>query len=115
MALQLKPLNCPHCDSVINKRQLQKSGHLKAFLKSKSVPCPHCQQSVIYPEHADTLLSVGILIAVFLAPLFHVWEVSWVSSKAVFGAGVIIAIIGMLTQKLDKGIDTKAEEDTVDE
>ncbi len=115
MALQLKPLRCPHCDAAIEKRQLQNSGHLKAFLKSQSFPCPHCKEFALYPENADTLLSVGILITVILAPLLHLWEVTWADSKVVFGLGIIIVIAGMLTQKLAKGIDPQGSEGTANE
>ncbi len=54
------------------------------------------------PEKYETLISVGILISVILAPLLLIWEVSFLDSRAVFGLGAALAITGLITQKLDK-------------
>ena len=102
MAILIKPLRCPHCQQPMDKSLLRRQGLLKAFLNRKAFPCPHCQAQVIYPEKADTTLSMGIFVAVILAPLFHFWQVEFIASQNLFALGVAIIIVGLLTQKLDK-------------
>ncbi len=102
MALLFKPLKCPHCEQPIDKRLLRQHKLLKTFLKRKPFPCPHCQAMAIYPEQSDTLLSMGLFVAVILAPLFHLWQVNFIEPKWLFGLGVAIVIAGSLTQKLNK-------------
>lgn len=86
----------------MDKRLLNQHNLLQNFLKSKPFACPHCQQGVVYPEKADTLLSAGIFVAVILAPLFHYWEIGLMDSRYLFILGVAIAIVGLFTQKLVK-------------
>ncbi|WP_439134839.1 hypothetical protein [Pseudomaricurvus sp.] len=102
MALVFKSLRCPHCQQPIDKPLLKQHGLLQAFLKRKPFPCPHCQEQAVLPEKYETLISIGILTAVILAPLLLVWEVSFVDSKLLFGLGAALAIAGLITQKLDK-------------
>ncbi|NIB42016.1 hypothetical protein HBA55_20595 [Pseudomaricurvus alkylphenolicus] len=102
MALLLKPLRCPHCQEPIDKALLRRSGRLQAFLKRKSFGCPHCEQAVLFPEKADTTVSLGIFVAVILAPLFHLWEVNFIDSRHLFGVGVVVIAAGLFTQKLVK-------------
>lgn len=100
--LVFKPLRCPHCQKPVDKPLLKQHGLLQAFLKRKPFACPHCQQQVVLPEKYETLISVGILIAVVLAPLLLFWDVSYLDSKVVFGFGAALSIVGLITQKLDK-------------
>tara|TARA_B100000809_G_scaffold45805_1_gene40206 strand:+ start:1901 stop:2212 length:312 start_codon:yes stop_codon:yes gene_type:complete len=102
MALLLKPIHCPHCQQPINKGLLQKHGALKAFLGSKPFPCPHCEQQVLFPENGDQVLSIGLLLTVILAPLFHLWQVDFIDSRVLLGLGIATIIVGIFTQKLDK-------------
>ncbi|MBU3069559.1 hypothetical protein KOI40_06975 [Aestuariicella sp. G3-2] len=102
MALVLKSLRCPHCQQPVDKPLLKERGLLQTFLKRKPFPCPHCEEQVVLPEKYETLISVGILISVILAPLLLIWEVSFLDSRAVFGLGAALAITGLITQKLDK-------------
>lgn len=102
MALLIKPLRCPHCQQPIDKPLLKRHGQLKTFLQRKAFPCPHCGQSVVLPELSETMISVGILIAAILAPLFHLWDVSFIDSRLVFATGAMLVIAGVATQKLHK-------------
>lgn len=102
MALVLKPLKCPFCHQPIDKRLLKRSGLLKAFLNRTAFPCPHCQQQIRLPEHADTVVSMGLFVAVILAPLFHYWEVNLLDSKILFLLGCAICFAGLWTQRLEK-------------
>lgn len=102
MALLIKPLRCPHCSEPMDKALLRRHGELKTFLERKPFPCPHCSRQVVFPEQADTVLSMGIFVAVILAPLFHYWEVSFINSVQLFTLGCAIIITGLLTQKLKK-------------
>ena len=102
MALLLRPLPCPHCQRPINKPILKEHGLLSDFLKSKPLPCPHCDAKVIYPEKADTLLSVGLMVAAIVAPLFHYWQVEFLDAKWVFALGAAMTVAGIFTQKLAK-------------
>lgn len=102
MALLIKPLRCPYCSEPIDKRLLRQHQLLQRFLKRKPFPCPHCQQSVVYPEQADTVISLGIFVAVILAPLFHFWSLEFIRSEHLFVLGSAIIIAGLLTQKLHK-------------
>ena len=101
MAILLKPLPCPACNQSISKRQLQSSGQLKAFLNSKEFACPHCQGTLQYPENGDRLLSLGILVAVFIAPLLQYWNADSIAGKVAFGIGAAMTITGIVTQKID--------------
>ena len=102
MALLIKPLRCPHCQEPMDKRLLRLHGKLKAFLNRKPFACPHCQQGVIFPEKADNLVSMGLFVAVILAPLFHFWQVDPIDPKHVFVIGTAVTLIGLFTQKLQK-------------
>lgn len=102
MALLLKPLRCPHCSEPIDKALLRRSGKLQTFLKRKAFGCPHCDRQVIFPEKADTTVSLGIFVAVILAPMFHLWSVAFIDSKHLFAVGVAVIAAGLFTQKLAK-------------
>lgn len=102
MALLLKPLRCPHCQQPIDKALLRRHGQLQTFLKRKPFPCPHCEKSTVFPEKADTTVSMGIFLAVILAPLFHLWEINFIDAKHLFALGIAVIITGVMTQKLDK-------------
>ncbi len=102
MALLLKPLRCPHCQQPIDKALLRRHGQLQSFLRRKPFPCPHCEQSTVFPEKADTTVSMGIFLAVILAPLFHLWEFDFIEAKHLFALGVAVIVVGVMTQKLDK-------------
>ena len=102
MALHLKSLPCPHCQQSIHKSQLQQQQLLKKYLSSKPFPCPNCSEKIIYPENADQLLSIGLLFTMILAPLFHLWQVEWFDSRLLLGAGIIITLMGIFTRKLAK-------------
>ena len=102
MALLLKPIHCPHCQKPIDKPLLQKHGALKAFLGSKPFPCPHCELQVLFPENGDQVLSIGLLLTVILAPLFHLWQVDFIDSRLLLGLGITTIVVGIFTQKLDK-------------
>lgn len=103
MVFILKPLRCPHCNQPMDKSLLRRKGLLTDFLKRKPFPCPHCQKPVLLPERADTVVSIGIFIAVILAPVFHYWEVNLVDSGILFALGAGIGLVGLWTQKLVKG------------
>ena len=100
--LNLKPLRCPYCRQPVNKKQLREQQQLQAFLKRQPFPCPHCGQRVLCPEQSDTLISVGLLVTAILTPLFHYWEISWLTPPQLFSLGVAIVITGVMTQKLIK-------------
>ena len=102
MALLLKPLRCPYCSEPMDKRLLRREGLLHDFLKSNKFPCPHCKNWVVYPEKADTAASMGIFIAVILAPLFHFWDVKLMDTRYLFALGLAVFIVGSFTQKLDR-------------
>lgn len=102
MALLLKPLHCPHCKKPVDKRLLQRTGKLKAFLASKPFDCPHCEEAVLFPENGDQVLSIGLFVTVILAPLFHLWQVEFIDSKLLLALGIAVTIAGVFTQKLDK-------------
>ena len=102
MALLLKPLRCPHCAQPIDKNLLRRHGLLQAFLARKPFACPHCQQKVLLPEKSDTIVSMGIFVAVILAPLFHFWTVEFINSLHLFALGSAIIVVGLITQKLEK-------------
>ena len=102
MALLLKPILCPHCQKPIDKRLLEKHGALKAFLGSKPFPCPHCELQVLFPENGDQVLSIGLLLTVIIAPLFHLWQVDFIDSRVLLGVGIATIVVGIFTQKLDK-------------
>ncbi|NHN37810.1 hypothetical protein G8764_10925 [Pseudomaricurvus alcaniphilus] len=110
MALVIKPLRCPYCNEPIDKNLLRRHGLLQTFLKRKPFPCPHCQKSVVFPEQADTVLSMGIFVAVILAPLFHFWELDFISSTHLFGLGTAIIVAGLFTQKLSKAPSSGAKQ-----
>lgn len=101
MAILLKPLRCPHCNKAVTRQLLKDLGYLGDFLKSKPFACPHCERGLIYPEKADTTLSSGIFVAVILAPLFHYWQVEFITPAQLFLLGAAIAVIGLFTQKLE--------------
>ena len=101
MAILLKPLRCPHCGDPMDKPLLRREGLLKPFLARKAFPCPHCQKAVIFPEKADTIVSMGLFVAVILAPLFHFWSVDFIGSKPLFALGAAITLAGLMTQKLN--------------
>ncbi len=102
MALLFKPLRCPHCQQPVDKPLLRHHGQLKTFLKRQAFPCPHCNRAVIFPEKADTPVSLGLFVAVILAPLFHFWQISFIDSRYLFGLGLAIILVGGFTQKLHK-------------
>ena len=102
MALLIKPLRCPHCQQPIDKALLRRHGELKTFLQRKPFCCPHCSKKVLFPEQADTVLSMGIFVAVILAPLFHYWKIEFISSPQLFALGTGIILLGLFTQKLIK-------------
>ncbi len=102
MPLLLKPIRCPHCNDPIDKPLLRRNGVLKDFLKSTAFACPHCGQGIKYPENGDTFMSMGIFVAVILAPLFHFWDLKLMDTRYLFGTGIAIMIIGSFTQKLVK-------------
>ncbi|GAA5316876.1 MAG: hypothetical protein AseanaTS_20800 [Candidatus Pelagadaptatus aseana] len=86
----------------MDKRLLRREGLLQDFLKSEKFPCPHCSNQVRFPEKADTMASMGIFVAVILAPLFHFWEVQLMDTRYLFALGVAIFVAGSLTLKLEK-------------
>ena len=102
MALLLKPLRCPHCTQPIDKNLLRRHDLLKTFLARKPFACPHCQRQAVFPEKADTVVSIGIFVAVILAPLFHFWSINFISGPHLFALGCAIIIAGLMTQKLEK-------------
>lgn len=102
MAILLKPLRCPHCQQPIDKPLLRRHGHLQTFLKRKPFPCPHCEKPAVFPEKADTIVSMGIFLAAILSPLFHLWDIDFIDAKHLFALGAAIVIVGVMTQKLDK-------------
>ena len=117
MAILLKPLRCPHCTHPVTRQLLKDRDSLGDFLKSRPFPCPHCEQGLLYPEKADTTLSAGIFVAVILAPLFHYWQIAFITPPQLFLLGAVIAIVGLFTQSLDKASlpnDGDSEDDTED-
>ncbi len=102
MALLIKPLRCPHCQQPMNKRLLRLHGTLKPFLSRKPFPCPYCAQGIIFPDKADTPVSIGIFVAVILAPLFQLWQIAPIDPRHVFILGCGLIIVGLFTQKLQK-------------
>ena len=102
MALVFKPLRCPHCQKSVTKPLLKQRGLLQTFLKRQPFACPHCQEQVVLPEKYETAISSGVFLAVFIAPLFYLWDVALMDSKLLFGFGAVLAIGGLLMQKLHK-------------
>lgn len=102
MALVFKPLRCPHCQKPVTKPLLKQHGLLQTFLKRQSFACPHCQEQVVLPEKYETAISSGVFLAVFIAPLFYLWDVTLLDSKFLFGLGAVLAVGGLLLQKLHK-------------
>lgn len=107
MTALIKILRCPHCDKPMDKALLQKRGLYKAFIARKTFACPHCEAAIKLPEGAETLTSVGIFVAVILAPLFHFWEISGVNPLYVFGIGLALLLFGLWSQKLIKAPTTE--------
>jgi endogenous inhibitor of DNA gyrase (YacG/DUF329 family) len=102
VALVFKPLRCPHCQKSVNKPLLKQHGLLQPFLKRQAFACPHCQEQVVLPDKYETTISSGIFLAVFIAPLFYLWDVQLLDSKILFGIGAVLAIGGLVMQKLHK-------------
>lgn len=98
----------------MDKRLLKREGLLQDFLKSEKFPCPHCKNFVRFPEKADTMSSMGIFVAVILAPLFHFWEVQLMDTRYLFALGVAIFIVGSLTLKLEKAGKAPRQDDAED-
>lgn len=86
----------------MDKALLKRRGLLKPFLQRQPFPCPHCQKSVQLPENAETLTSVGVFVAVILAPLFHYWQLLNIPALYVFGIGLALILFGLWSQKLVK-------------
>ncbi len=110
MSLVFKTLKCPHCTRTINKALLKQHGLLTVFLKRQSFGCPHCDESIVLPEKGDTIISLGLLTAVILAPLCHYWQLEWISAKTLLLLGIAIVIGGAMSQKFEKGAKLPATE-----
>lgn len=102
MALVFKPLRCPHCEKPINKPLLKQHGLLQTFLKRQPFACPHCQEQMVLPEKYEVAISSGVFLAVFIAPLFHLWDITLLDPRFLFGLGAVLAVGGLLMQKLHK-------------
>lgn len=105
MSVILSRLKCPWCQTPVTKAQLKANGLLQAYLKREAVTCPHCQGRIALPEKAETMISSGLFVAVFLAPLFAYFN--WLSVNPVwlFSLGVALVITGLYFQKLQKVTD----------
>jgi hypothetical protein len=100
--LLIKPLRCPHCKEPIDKALLRRKGYLQDFLRSVPFPCPHCSNGLKYPENGDTFMSMGIFIAIILAPLFHFWDFQLMDTRYMFALGCAVIVVGSFIQKLNK-------------
>lgn len=85
----------------MDKALLKREGLLQPFLQRKAFPCPHCQASIKLPEGVETLTSVGIFLAVILAPLFHFWQLG-LEPLYIFALGLALVLFGLWSQKLVK-------------
>lgn len=86
----------------MDKALLKRRGLLKPFLARQPFPCPHCQGSIKLPEGAETMTSIGLFVAVILAPLFYFWQLPSIEPVYIFGLGLAIMLFGMWSQKLEK-------------
>lgn len=46
-------------------------------------------------------MSMGIFIAIILAPLFHFWDFQLMDTRYMFGLGCAVIVIGSFIQKLN--------------
>jgi len=98
----IKIVRCPYCQVPMDKALLKRSGLLQPFLQRKAFPCPHCQKSIRLPESTETLTSIGIFVAVILAPLFHYWQLQGIKPIYIFALGLALMLFGLWSQKLVK-------------
>ncbi|BFM06662.1 hypothetical protein [Halioxenophilus aromaticivorans] len=98
----VKIVRCPYCNVPMDKALLKRHGLLKAFLQREAFPCPHCQKAIQLPESAEKLTSIGLFVAVILAPLFHYWQLVPIPALYVFGIGLALLLFGLWSQKLVK-------------
>ena len=96
----MRAKQCPHCGQTISIDLLKSSGHHKAFIKRQVFPCPNCETPIQLPQKAEKLLSIGILCSVIVAPLTYYWLAEQTLSYLLFINGVILVLIGSLTNKL---------------
>ncbi|WP_317931608.1 hypothetical protein [Halioxenophilus sp. WMMB6] len=81
---------------------MKRSNLLRPFINRQPFPCPHCQAEIQLPEGAENLTSIGLFVAVILAPLFHFWQLSGINPLYVFTLGSALMLFGLWSQKLVK-------------
>ncbi|MBB3168893.1 hypothetical protein [Simiduia aestuariiviva] len=102
MSLILSRLKCPWCQTPVTKAQLKEQNLLQVYLKRQAFPCPHCQQQITLPERAEKLISSGLFVSVFLAPIFAYSGWLGINPALLFSLGVSMVLTGIYFQKLQK-------------
>ena len=113
--MSISGYQCPHCNHTITKAELRSKGSLKQLLSRKPFDCPACEASVQLPEIYEKLTSIGLLLAVFIAPLLHLWGIKLLWSLIFLGLGSLMIIISLFTQKLVLISAPVQKEDSSDE
>ncbi|UTA49076.1 hypothetical protein L1F30_05880 [Simiduia sp. 21SJ11W-1] len=102
MSLILSRLKCPWCETPVTKAELKEKNLLQVYLKRQAFPCPHCNQSITLPERAEKMISSGLFVSVFLAPVFAYGGWLSINPALLFSLGVALVLTGVYFQKLQK-------------
>lgn len=105
--------HCPTCRKTISRDDLTHKNTQKDYIGRKPINCPHCEQLIQLPSLAEKLISIGLLFSVIIAPLNFYWfnetlldtsssetsQHSQFVSSLLFGLGILFIILGAVKNK----------------
>jgi len=98
--LNLKALQCPHCQHKLSKAEQADKQWRKQLLAREPVSCPNCGGTSKLPEQAEKLISVGVLCCLIIAPLLAYWRDSAMPALSLFALGIAMIVMGAAQQQL---------------
>jgi uncharacterized protein YbaR (Trm112 family) len=102
---------CPYCRETVSLEMLKQQGTNKALLNREVIPCPHCHKPVQLPAFAEKLVSVGLLLAVILAPLTLYWWSGKIISYTLLLIGLVFIVIGITKNQLQPVTNSDSQDE----
>jgi len=104
MKFLLKPreLTCPHCKTIFLTDYRGEAKVRTAMDSGNDIECPHCHQFANYNRKADWVFGAGLLVALVGMPIVFNMKHSPISISSVAATATLLVVIGAWMRRLKK-------------